>query len=140
MDEDVSSDDDRDHTNLSMIAKSELKIGDEFLKISRDNSFNGMDGMEKLKNGGTVKEQLLLGKNWAMNSSINITHCPIPTKTRTSKSRLWEFYVNGRTKRTLTHRQLPQKPWQGYSKTTCSEFIFTTLNLDAQDGNAIYGN
>ncbi|GJZ06594.1 hypothetical protein Tco_0540387 [Tanacetum coccineum] len=43
MDEDVSSNDDRDHTSLSMIAKPELKIGDEFLKILRDNSFNEMD-------------------------------------------------------------------------------------------------
>ncbi|GJX31242.1 hypothetical protein Tco_0241097 [Tanacetum coccineum] len=46
MDEDVSSDDDRDHTNLSMIIKLELKIDDEFLKILRDNSFNGMDGSD----------------------------------------------------------------------------------------------
>ncbi|GKD61414.1 hypothetical protein Tco_1298923 [Tanacetum coccineum] len=46
MDEDISSDNDRDHTNLSMIAKPELKIGDEFLKILRDNSFNGMDGSD----------------------------------------------------------------------------------------------
>nr|GEY27822.1 hypothetical protein [Tanacetum cinerariifolium] len=43
MDEDVSSDDDRDHINSSTITKPELKIGDEFLKILQDNSFNGMD-------------------------------------------------------------------------------------------------
>ncbi|GJV52108.1 hypothetical protein Tco_0064709 [Tanacetum coccineum] len=41
IDADVSSDDDRDQTNSSMITKPELKIGDEFLKILRDNSFNG---------------------------------------------------------------------------------------------------
>ncbi|GKD97787.1 hypothetical protein Tco_1381684 [Tanacetum coccineum] len=35
MDEDISSNDDRNHINLSMIAKPELKIGDEFLKILR---------------------------------------------------------------------------------------------------------
>ncbi|GJY86905.1 hypothetical protein Tco_0500931 [Tanacetum coccineum] len=46
MDEDVSSDDDRNHTNSSMITKPELKIGDEFLKILHDNSFNGMDGSD----------------------------------------------------------------------------------------------
>ncbi|GKB81315.1 hypothetical protein Tco_0948210 [Tanacetum coccineum] len=46
MDEDVSNDDDRDHTNSSMITKPELKIGDEFLKILHDNSFNGMDGSD----------------------------------------------------------------------------------------------
>ncbi|GJR10521.1 hypothetical protein Tco_0793173 [Tanacetum coccineum] len=43
MDEDISSDDDKDHTNSSMIAKPKLKIGDEFLKILHENSFNGMD-------------------------------------------------------------------------------------------------
>ncbi|GJY90042.1 hypothetical protein Tco_0505238 [Tanacetum coccineum] len=47
MDEDVSSDDDRGHTNLSMIAKPELKIGDEFLKILHDNSFD--DGKDIYK-------------------------------------------------------------------------------------------
>nr|GFA82057.1 hypothetical protein [Tanacetum cinerariifolium] len=43
MDEVVSSNDDRDHTNSSMITKPELKMGDEFLKIWHDNSFNGKD-------------------------------------------------------------------------------------------------
>ncbi|GKA15798.1 hypothetical protein Tco_0695545 [Tanacetum coccineum] len=46
MDEDISSDDDRDHTNSSKITKLKLKIGDEFLKILHDNSFNGMDGSD----------------------------------------------------------------------------------------------
>ncbi|GJS84714.1 hypothetical protein Tco_0751255 [Tanacetum coccineum] len=46
MDKVISSDDDRDHTNSSMITKPELKIGDEFLKILHDNSFNGMDGSD----------------------------------------------------------------------------------------------
>nr|GEY60496.1 ribonuclease H-like domain-containing protein [Tanacetum cinerariifolium] len=43
MDEDISSDDDRDHTNSSMITKPKLNIGNEFLQILHDNSFNGMD-------------------------------------------------------------------------------------------------
>ncbi|GJY97695.1 hypothetical protein Tco_0514605 [Tanacetum coccineum] len=46
MDEDVSSDVDKDHANSSMIAKPELKIGEEFLKILHDNSFNSMDGSD----------------------------------------------------------------------------------------------
>ncbi|GKE18539.1 hypothetical protein Tco_1426116 [Tanacetum coccineum] len=46
MDEVVLSDDDRDHTNSSIITKPEIKIGDEFLKILHDNSFNGMDGSD----------------------------------------------------------------------------------------------
>ncbi|GJY87210.1 hypothetical protein Tco_0501838 [Tanacetum coccineum] len=43
MDEDISSDDDRDQSNSSIITKPEIKIGDEFLKILLDNSFNGTD-------------------------------------------------------------------------------------------------
>ncbi|GJW07223.1 hypothetical protein Tco_1569646 [Tanacetum coccineum] len=46
MDEVISSDDDRDHTDSSMITKPEIKIGDEFLKILYDNSFNGVDGSD----------------------------------------------------------------------------------------------
>ncbi|GJZ60730.1 hypothetical protein Tco_0616546, partial [Tanacetum coccineum] len=34
------------HTNSSMITKLEIKIGDEFLKILHDNSFNGVDGSD----------------------------------------------------------------------------------------------
>ncbi|GJR73370.1 hypothetical protein Tco_0085735 [Tanacetum coccineum] len=44
MDEDIPSDDDK--TNSSMITKPEIKIGDEFLKILHDNSFNSMDGSD----------------------------------------------------------------------------------------------
>ncbi|GKC13155.1 hypothetical protein Tco_1009937 [Tanacetum coccineum] len=43
MDKDISSDNDRDQTTSSMITKPEIKIGDEFLKILHDNSFNGTD-------------------------------------------------------------------------------------------------
>nr|GEU98158.1 reverse transcriptase domain-containing protein [Tanacetum cinerariifolium] len=43
IDEDISSDNDIDQTNSSMITKPEIKIGDEFLKILHDNSFHGMD-------------------------------------------------------------------------------------------------
>ncbi|GJZ18628.1 hypothetical protein Tco_0554751 [Tanacetum coccineum] len=43
IDEDISSNDDRDQTYSSIITKPEIKIGDEFLKILHDNSFNGMD-------------------------------------------------------------------------------------------------
>ncbi|GKB56969.1 hypothetical protein Tco_0913155 [Tanacetum coccineum] len=56
MDEDVSSDDNRDHTNSSMITKLELKIGDEFLKILHDNSFNGLDGSDITEHIGKVLE------------------------------------------------------------------------------------
>nr|GEY81697.1 hypothetical protein [Tanacetum cinerariifolium] len=46
IDEDVSSNDDGDQTNSYMLTKPEIKIGDEFLKILHDNSFNGMDGSD----------------------------------------------------------------------------------------------
>ncbi|GKC83083.1 hypothetical protein Tco_1138800 [Tanacetum coccineum] len=111
MDEGVSSDDNRNHTNLSMIVKPEIKIGDEFLKILHDNSFNGVDGSdvtdhitkvleitEWIKIPNVIKDELRLHvfskslsgyaekwwnsegtattwRNWAINSSINITHC-----------------------------------------------------------------
>ncbi|GKE53815.1 hypothetical protein Tco_1488971 [Tanacetum coccineum] len=48
MDEDISSDDDRDQTNSSIITKPEIKIGDEFLKILHDNCFNGLDGSDQM--------------------------------------------------------------------------------------------
>ncbi|GJX42933.1 hypothetical protein Tco_0259609 [Tanacetum coccineum] len=35
---------DEEHANLPIITNSKLEIGDEFLKILRDNAFNGMDG------------------------------------------------------------------------------------------------
>ncbi|GJT02606.1 hypothetical protein Tco_0823775 [Tanacetum coccineum] len=56
MNEDISSDDDRDQTNSSMITKLEIKIGDEFLKILHDNSFNGMDGSDITEHIGKVLE------------------------------------------------------------------------------------
>ncbi|GJZ09043.1 hypothetical protein Tco_0543326 [Tanacetum coccineum] len=46
MDDDISSDDDIDQTNSFMITKPEIKVGDEFLKILHDKSFNGMDGSD----------------------------------------------------------------------------------------------
>nr|GEV56819.1 hypothetical protein [Tanacetum cinerariifolium] len=56
MDEDISSDDDRDQTNSSMITKLEIKIGDEFLKILQDNSFNGLDGSDIIDHIAKVLE------------------------------------------------------------------------------------
>ncbi|GJZ54228.1 hypothetical protein Tco_0609113 [Tanacetum coccineum] len=56
MDEDISSDDDRDQTNSSMITKPEIKIGDEFLKILHDNSFNGMDESDITEHIGKILE------------------------------------------------------------------------------------
>ncbi|GJX10948.1 hypothetical protein Tco_0200807, partial [Tanacetum coccineum] len=35
---------DEEHINSPIITNSKLEIGDEFLKILQDNTFNGMDG------------------------------------------------------------------------------------------------
>ncbi|GJR06817.1 hypothetical protein Tco_0529801 [Tanacetum coccineum] len=56
MDEDISSDDDRDQTSSSMMTKPEIKIGDEFLKILHDNSFNGMNRSNITEHIGKVLE------------------------------------------------------------------------------------
>ncbi|GJT00355.1 hypothetical protein Tco_0821524 [Tanacetum coccineum] len=56
MDGDISSDNDRDQTDSSMIIKSEIKSGDEFLKILRDNSFNGMYGSDVIDHIAKVLE------------------------------------------------------------------------------------
>nr|GEX94146.1 hypothetical protein [Tanacetum cinerariifolium] len=56
IDEDISSDDDRDQTNSSMLTKHEIKIGDEFLEMLHDNSFNGMDRSDINEHIGKVLE------------------------------------------------------------------------------------
>nr|GEV98423.1 hypothetical protein [Tanacetum cinerariifolium] len=56
IDEDISSDDDRNQTNLSMLTKPKIKIGNEFLKILHDNSFNGMDRSDINEHIGKVLE------------------------------------------------------------------------------------
>ncbi|GKB82313.1 hypothetical protein Tco_0949208 [Tanacetum coccineum] len=74
IDEDISRDDDRDQTNSSMITKPEIKIGDEFLKMLHDNSFNGMDESEVTdhiaKDGKDIYE------------IIDSDYSPIPTPDR----------------------------------------------------------
>nr|GEX44864.1 hypothetical protein [Tanacetum cinerariifolium] len=108
----MSNNDDRDHTNSPMITKLELKIGDEFLKILHDNSFNGIDGSDVIDH--IAKE---LDKN--------------------TKSGLWDFYVNEQTKGAIDDLDEYNEPCEQNSKTTCSDLFFKTY-LDAQDGKDIY--
>nr|GEV27091.1 hypothetical protein [Tanacetum cinerariifolium] len=56
IDEGISSDNDRDQSNSSMITKPDIKMGGEFLKILHDNSFNGMDGSDINEHIGKVLE------------------------------------------------------------------------------------
>ncbi|GKD82898.1 hypothetical protein Tco_1349737 [Tanacetum coccineum] len=173
MDEDISSDDDRDQTNSSMITKPELKICDEFLKILHDNSFNGMDGSdvtdhiarvlkitEWIKIPNENKDEVRLhvflkslsrdAEKWLSSEETATTLKELADKffhkyyplshtykskipddldhgihyfeflywltskfdnhwelDKNIKSRLWEFYVNGRTKGTINNLNEP---------------------------------
>ncbi|GKB54150.1 hypothetical protein Tco_0904903 [Tanacetum coccineum] len=56
---------------------------------------------------------------------------------KNTKSGLWEFYVNGRTKGTIGDLNEYNEPCKENSKKTCSD-SFSKLYLDAQDGKDIY--
>ncbi|GKA13437.1 hypothetical protein Tco_0693083 [Tanacetum coccineum] len=203
MDEDISSGDDRDQTNLSMITKPEIKIGDEFLKILHDNSFNGMDGSdvtehirkvleitEWIKIPNVDKDELRLkvfskslsgdAKKWWDNERTSTTWKELCDKffhkyypwshtykskipddlghrtdyfeflywlaskfnnywelDKNVKNRLWEFYVNGRTKRTINDLVNYNEPREESNEKTCSDLFFKPY-LDAQDGKDFY--
>ncbi|GJS88382.1 hypothetical protein Tco_0771018 [Tanacetum coccineum] len=53
------------------------------------------------------------------------------------RSRLWEFYVNGRTKGTIDDLVNYNEPCEESNKKTCSDLFFKPY-LDAQDGKDIY--
>ncbi|GJR72203.1 hypothetical protein Tco_0084568 [Tanacetum coccineum] len=77
------------------------------MKIFPSKFLGTQENVEKLKNGGTVKEQLLLGRNWAINSSINNTHCSIPTKVKfqmtwTTERITLNFYIGWHQNLTTT--------------------------------------
>ncbi|GJY19998.1 hypothetical protein Tco_0392564 [Tanacetum coccineum] len=190
----MSNDDDRDHTNSPMITKPELKIGDEFLKILQDNSFNGMDGSdvtdhiakvleitEWIKIPNVDKDELRLhvfskslsgdAEKWWNNEGTTTTwkelgdrffhkyyplshtcNSKIPDDLdhgtdyfeflywlaskfdnyweidKNTKSGLWEFYVNERTKGTIDDLD----EYNENSKKTCSDLFFKPY-LDVQD-------
>ncbi|GKC13840.1 hypothetical protein Tco_1010622 [Tanacetum coccineum] len=123
MDEDISSDNDRDQTNSSMITKPEIKIGDEFLKILCDNSFN--DDLDHRTDYFEFLYWLAskFDNYWELDKNI--------------KSGLWEFYLNGRTNETIDDLVKYNKPCEENSKKTCSDLFFKPY-LDAQDGKDIY--
>ncbi|GKC94905.1 hypothetical protein Tco_1160347 [Tanacetum coccineum] len=127
MDDDISSDDDRDQTNSSMITKLEIKIP---------------------RNGGTMKEQLPLGSKtpddlghgtdyfeflyWLASKFDNYWELD-----KNVKRGLWEFYVNGRTKGTIDDLVNYNEPCNESNEKTCSDLFFKPY-LDAQDGKDIY--
>ncbi|GJV88014.1 hypothetical protein Tco_1531952 [Tanacetum coccineum] len=169
----MSSDDDRDHTNSPMITKPKLKIGDEFVKILHDNSFNGMDGSdvtdhivkvleitEWIKIPNVDKDELRLyvfskslsgnAEKWWNNEGTPTTWKELGDKffhkyyplshtcnNKNTKSGLWEFYVNERTKGTIDDLGEYNEPCQENRKKTCSDLFFKPY-LDAQVGKDIY--
>ncbi|GJV37869.1 hypothetical protein Tco_1410346 [Tanacetum coccineum] len=156
MDEVVSSDNDRDHTNSSMITKPEINIADEFLKILHDNSFNGVDGIiaTTWKELGDKFFHKYYPLSHAYKSKIpyDLDHGTdyfefiywLASKfdnywelDKNIKNGLWEFYVNGTTKGTIDDLVKYNKPYEENNKKTCLDLFFKPY-LDEQDGKDIY--
>nr|GEU35920.1 retrovirus-related Pol polyprotein from transposon TNT 1-94 [Tanacetum cinerariifolium] len=107
IDEDISSDDDGDQTNLSMLTKPEIKI---------DDLGHGTDYFEFI-----CWLASKFDNHWELDKNV--------------KNGLWEFNVNGRTKRTID--DLVNESYNESNKKTCSDSFFKPY-FDAQDGKDIY--
>ncbi|GKE65102.1 hypothetical protein Tco_1519263 [Tanacetum coccineum] len=120
-----------------------------------------------LRNGGTMKEQLLLGKKLGdkfFHKYYPLSHAyksKIPDDLdhetdyfefiywlaskfdnylelhKNIKNGLWEFYVNGQTKGTIDDLVKYNKPCEENIKKTCSDLFFKPY-LDAHNGKDIY--
>ncbi|GJS65072.1 hypothetical protein Tco_0679636 [Tanacetum coccineum] len=130
IDEDISRNNDRDHTNLSMIAKPELKIGDEFLQILPDNSFNRMDGSDITDHIAKVLEIT----EWIKISNVDKDELRL---------HLFSKSLNGEAKKwwnsegTIDDLVKYNEPCEESRKKTCSDLFFKPY-LDAQDGKDVY--
>ncbi|GJT86042.1 hypothetical protein Tco_1067759 [Tanacetum coccineum] len=118
----------------------ELKIRDEFLKILRDNAFNGMDGGDVIDHIARVVEIT----EWIKIPDINKNHLRVyvfskslsnDAKKWTTRCGLWEFYVNERTKGAIGN--LHDEPRDESSHMTYSGWFYKP-HLDTHDGNEIY--
>ncbi|GKC20280.1 hypothetical protein Tco_1022430 [Tanacetum coccineum] len=149
------------NTNSPMIYIHELKIGDEFLKILRDNAFDGIDRGDVIDHIARVieitewikipdinKNRLRIhvfskslsndAKKW-WNEEIEGTtitskfdnHWEIDKTTRCG---LWEFYVNERTKGIIG--DLHDEPLDESSNTTYSDWFYKP-RLEAHEGSRI---
>ncbi|GKC58171.1 hypothetical protein Tco_1085769 [Tanacetum coccineum] len=123
MDEDISSNDDRDQTNSSMITKPEIKIGDEFLKILHDNSFNGMDGSDITEHIGKVLEIT----EWIKIPNVDRDKLRLHVFLKSLSGDAKKWWDNEGTATT----------WKEFNEKTCSDLFFKPY-LDAQDGKDIY--
>ncbi|GJW97156.1 hypothetical protein Tco_0178964 [Tanacetum coccineum] len=92
-----------------------------------------------LKNGGAKrsKGQPSVGIKCVKSSLLNITPYPIPAIEidKNTQNGLWEFYVNERTKETIS--DLNDEPCDEHYKKTCSDSFYKPY-LDAQDRKDIY--
>ncbi|GJX64980.1 hypothetical protein Tco_0299323 [Tanacetum coccineum] len=110
-----------EHTNSPMIINSKLEIGDEFLKILQDNACNGMD------RGDITDHITKLASKFDSYWEID----------KNTKNRLWEFYVNERTKGTIGDLDEYKEPCEENTKKTCSDTFYKPY-LDAQEAKDIY--
>ncbi|GJR37262.1 hypothetical protein Tco_1212946 [Tanacetum coccineum] len=137
---DDAIDGDREHTNQRMITTSELKIGDEFLKILQDNTFNDMDGEDVIDHiaKNKIPDDLDDGTDyfeficWLASKFDNYWEID-----KNTKNGLWEFYMNGRAKGTIGDLDKYKEPCKENNKKTCSNTFYKPY-LDAQEANDIY--
>nr|GEW73565.1 hypothetical protein [Tanacetum cinerariifolium] len=117
---DDTKNENEEHTNSPMIANSELKIGDEFLKILQNNTFNST-------NEGDVTDHITKRRN----------STTIGRLTKNTKNGLWKFYVNECTKGTIGDLDEFNEPREENNKKTCSDTFYKPY-LDAHEANDIY--
>nr|GFA76488.1 hypothetical protein [Tanacetum cinerariifolium] len=148
----------RSDTNSPINKEHGLKIGGEFLKILRDNAFNGTNGGESNEIEGTT-----IGWNEIRNNFSRIyyfiSHGKVPDDLdsgtdylvflywlalkfdnywetdKNTQNGLWKFYVNERTKGTLD--DLDEEPRNESYKKTCLDTFYKPY-LNAQEAKDIY--
>ncbi|GJS35570.1 retrovirus-related pol polyprotein from transposon TNT 1-94 [Tanacetum coccineum] len=162
----ISSDDDRDLTNSPQITKPELKIGDEFLKILHDNSFNGMDESDVIDH---IKSLSGDAEKWCNNEGTTTTwkelgdkffhkYYPLSHTCNSNRKDYFEFLyclaskfdnyweIDKNTKNGLWEFYVNERTkgtiddldeYNEPCKKTCSDLFFKPY-LDAQDGKDIY--
>ncbi|GJS08813.1 hypothetical protein Tco_0365609 [Tanacetum coccineum] len=129
-----------------MIANPELKIGDEFLKVLQDNSFNGM-------NGGDVTDHIakvLEITEWIKMPNVekNELRLHVFSKSLSGDAETWwNNEINGSTItwsdlndkffRTIGNLDEYKEPCEENTKKTCSDTFYKPY-LDAQEAKDIY--
>ncbi|GKA10518.1 hypothetical protein Tco_0689951 [Tanacetum coccineum] len=120
-----------------MITTSELKTSDEFLKILKDNTFNGMDGGDVIDHIAKVLEITEWIKMPNVEKNELRLHVFSKSLSGDAKTWLWEFYVNERAKGTIGDLDEYKEPCKENTKKTCSDTFYKPY-LDAQEAKDIY--